>query len=230
MDSRDFVDIGLGLLGAGGQAMTNRQNLQMAREQMRFQERMSNTAEQRRVEDLKAAGLNPAMAYGGAASTPLGASATMQDIIGPGIANANRAREIRAALRETNSRIDMQSQQAAQAAAAAAREQVQGKALDAQANEQLRQTALSRHLEPITKQLAAVELMLTEAQLPGALANARWAERLGELGPATRDVGGLLGSVLSSASTAARAFAKPRAALGGRPITPTEFQSRYGRR
>lgn len=70
-----------GILGGAGALISGLASYKSAQKQMKYQSQMSNTAVQRQMADMRAAGINPILAakYGGA-STPTGASYLMPNI------------------------------------------------------------------------------------------------------------------------------------------------------
>lgn len=109
----DWLDAGLAFLGFDSQQSTNDANIQIARENRDWQERMSSTAHRREQRDLRLAGLNPILAAKtGGASTPSGSLATVSNPvmagINSGLASARTRAEL-ANLEETNENIKAQT-------------------------------------------------------------------------------------------------------------------------
>lgn len=83
------------LIGAGadllGGLFSSGQSARQAQRQMDFQERMSSTAHQREVADLRAAGLNPILSVNAGASSPGGAMGQVPDMSRKGSDAVNSA-------------------------------------------------------------------------------------------------------------------------------------------
>lgn len=99
--------IGGALIQGKGQGDTNAANAQEAQRNREFQERMRGSQYQTAVEDMRKAGLNPALAYQqGGAGTPSGGQAQFQNPAAGAAASAAQAFSTFQEMRRTAAEID----------------------------------------------------------------------------------------------------------------------------
>lgn len=153
----------LGLTNKAGQAEANEANLAEAQRNRDFQERMSNTAYQRAMVDMKTAGLNPMLAYSqGGASVPSGSQGSVETVKNAPL--AQMALEAYTGIKAANSSASQADASTLNAASSAAVNQAKIPQITAQADKEQQQTQLLKE-QQLTERFRRGEIDAKTKQL-----------------------------------------------------------------
>lgn len=188
-----------GAVSMGGSVRANSEARKEGLRNRNFAERMSSTAVQRAVEDYRAAGLNPALAYDRAASSPTGSVVGQGDPVNAGVSSAMSARQAFQQLRQDReahqAQLQLTNTQRAKASiegrlAEFAQEETQART--ASIKQQMLQAA---ELQPHEVRRRGLENLFQAYINTGAKNEARLNEAMGVSRPVLKDVMSVIGQV-----------------------------------